>query len=225
MLNADRNQRFPLQSLAALLLKILADSNLLSVIDKLLPHLLLLAPTSGMYEVLEHDVRLELLDTLGREAVYYKRQRVRFLQDNIVAYEDKAWGDGNIFAKYKCSPGVPVDYYRDGHRYRVLISLRETKKRGDVMEFHIQRQIECGFMQEIEELQSEIDHETKELTLTVIFPQERHPKAVWRVKQNAARTTPLESNHFQRLPDGKLQIRWRTQHPKRFDAYSLRWSW
>jgi hypothetical protein len=70
----------------------------------------------GMYEVLEYASRLELQDTKGKRAVFYKRQRVRFLQDNIIAFQDKAWGDGEIFADYKCSPGVAVDRYREGHR-------------------------------------------------------------------------------------------------------------
>src|SRR5262249_13288516 len=88
----------------------------------------------GMYEVLEQQCCLEILDREGKEAVYFKRQRVRFLQNNIIAFQDQAWGDGNIFADYKCSPGVPVDRYREGYRYRILISLRQTKNRGDVEE-------------------------------------------------------------------------------------------
>src|SRR5262245_17055675 len=51
----------------------------------------------GMYEVLEYEARLELLDTNGDKAILHKRERVRFLQDNIIAYQDMAWGDGDIF--------------------------------------------------------------------------------------------------------------------------------
>jgi len=72
----------------------------------------------GIYEVLDHRVSLELLDVKGKKAVYRKCQRVRFLQDNVIAYQDLAWGDGKIFAKYKCSPGIAVDKYQDGSYYR-----------------------------------------------------------------------------------------------------------
>lgn len=38
----------------------------------------------GIYEVLDYHAQLELLDGAGRRAVLHKRQKVRFLQDNIV---------------------------------------------------------------------------------------------------------------------------------------------
>jgi hypothetical protein len=62
----------------------------------------------GMYEVLDYHTELELLDVKGKKAVFRKVQKVRFLQNNIIAYYDKAWGDGDIFVDYKCSPGVGV---------------------------------------------------------------------------------------------------------------------
>jgi hypothetical protein len=44
----------------------------------------------GMYEVLDYEIRLELADTKGEKAILYKRERVRFLQNNILAYQDQA---------------------------------------------------------------------------------------------------------------------------------------
>jgi hypothetical protein len=96
--------------------------------------------------VLEHRVTLELKDTKGKKAIYRKYQRIKFTQDNVIAYQDNAWGAGNIFADYKCSPGVAVDRYKEGHRYRILISLRETKNRGDGEVINIQRTIKDGFV-------------------------------------------------------------------------------
>ena len=52
---------------------------------------------------------------------------------------------GNPFAAYRCAPGKAVDRYREGHRWRVLISLRQTKNKGDVEEFFIEREIRDGF--------------------------------------------------------------------------------
>ena len=51
----------------------------------------------GLYEVLEYESTLELLDASGKCARFSKRQRVRYLQNNIIAYQDQAWGDGEIF--------------------------------------------------------------------------------------------------------------------------------
>jgi len=179
----------------------------------------------GMYEVLEYDSRLELKDSKGRTADYHKRQHVRFLQDNIIAYQDKAWGDGDIFADYHCSPGKAVDRYRDGHRFNILISLRETKHRGDTETFTIQRVIKEGFIGAVESFQTDIDHRTHKLTLSIVFPKSRPPQKVMVVKQNTQDTLPLDHTHSHILPDGRQQYRWQTTKPRLFDAYILKWEW
>lgn len=69
----------------------------------------------GLYEVLDFDHTLELLDIKGKKATYHKRETVRLLQDHVAAYVDQVWGRGDILANYRCSPGKPVDRYRCGH--------------------------------------------------------------------------------------------------------------
>ena len=119
---------------------------------------------NGIYEVLEYETSLELLDASSKKANYDKRQRVRFLQDN----EDQAWGDGQIFADYKCSPGIAVDRYQDGNRYRILISLRETKKYGTIEKFHIHRRIENGCTKKSEYFQPRIDQPDRNYLSSII---------------------------------------------------------
>ena len=181
--------------------------------------------SQGMYEVLDYESCLELVDAKGKKAILNKCERVRFLQDNIIAYQDKAWGDGNIFANYKCSPGVEVDRYREGHRYRVLISLRQTKNRGDVEEFRIQRTITNGFRKSWEHFQTEIDHVTHKMALSIIFPRKRTAKQVILIEQNSTRSEILSARHWMTLPDGRRQVTWRCQKPRLFEAYILRWQW
>ena len=94
---------------------------------------------SDLYEILDYESTLELCDTKGATARFQKRQRVKFLQNNIIAFEDYVWGDGDLLAEYSCSPGVVADRYREGDRWNLLISLRETKHKGDITEFHIAR--------------------------------------------------------------------------------------
>src|SRR5690606_22129364 len=85
----------------------------------------------GMYEVLEYESTLELLDQYGKRAGFKKREKVRYRQNNIIAYQDQGWSDGESLLDYKCSPGVVVDQYRPGQKTYILISLRESKQRGD----------------------------------------------------------------------------------------------
>jgi hypothetical protein len=178
-----------------------------------------------MYEVLAYEARLELKDAKGKKAIFHKRQQVRFLQDHIIAFQDQAWGDGDIFADYKCSPGVPVDRYREGHRWQVLISLRGSKNRGDVEVFHIRREIRDGFVQDTEDFQTEINHTTRHLSVSVVFPRSRSPKRVTLIEQNSGKSQVLGPPHRLTLPDGRQQVIWRTGKPRLYEAYIMRWQW
>src|SRR5688572_2503878 len=80
---------------------------------------------ADIYEILDYEASVELLDLGGEKAIFRKRQKVKFLQNNIIAFEDYAWGDGDVLAAYTCSPGVVVDKYQEGDRWNILISLRE----------------------------------------------------------------------------------------------------
>lgn len=181
--------------------------------------------SQGMYEVLEYKACLELLDSSGREAIYSKQERVRFLQDNIIAYQDQAWGDGEIFADYKCSPGIPVDRYAEGSRYRILISLRETKNNGDIEVFHIERKIRNGFTKKTEYFQNKVNHSMHKFSTSVIFPQSRLPRQVVLVEENNTRIRLLGAENFKFLPDGRQQVTWQTDKPRQHEVYSLRWTW
>ena len=99
----------------------------------------------GIYEVLEYESTLVLHDREGKKATFGKRQKVRYLQNYIIAFEDQAWGDGKILINYRCTPGTPVDRYRIDYKTFILISLREIKNKGDVDEFNIRWDIHTGY--------------------------------------------------------------------------------
>jgi len=86
----------------------------------------------GMYEVLRYETTLELLDVKGKESIFTKKEEVKFLQNNIIAFQDQAWGSGKILLDYQCSPGIPVDFYQFAHKTYILISLRSVVKKGDI---------------------------------------------------------------------------------------------
>lgn len=213
--------------LITLLLKLLF-SDKLALIDflfDLLQRLPLVKSLPGMYEVLNFKAELELKDDTGQTAVYSKTQSVRFIQDNIIAYQDTAWGDGDIFANYKCSPGVEVDRYQEGDRYNILISLRETMQRNDTATIQIERTINDGFLTETESFQVDIDHRTRALKMSVVFPQSRPPKKVTLIEQNSTKSVELSSQQHQLLPDGRHQYTWATINPKLFESFIMRWQW
>jgi hypothetical protein len=217
-------------SSASVLKSVLSLFNL-NVIDvpillwKVFHPLFVLFTAPGIYEVLEHEVTLELCDPQGREAVYRKRQKVRFQQNNVIAYQDQAWGAGEIFADYHCTPGIPVDRYREGQRYRILISLRQTKNFGDIEEIRIERTIRNGFTRSIEDLQVETSHFHQQLSINIVFPSSRPPRQMRLIEHNTARTRALSTEHLQQLPDQRYQLHWETDKPHLFERYMVQWQW
>ena len=179
----------------------------------------------GIYEVLDHDTVVGLKDPNGKVAIVDRQQEVRFLQDNVVAFADYAWGDGQIFADYRCSPGVPVDRYVNGSRHTVLISLRETKNRGDVLRFTIHRKVLRGFTHKDEWWETEVYHKTRRLKIAVIFPRKRHCERATITQRSTSKTLALGSRHFQLLTDGRQKLTWQTVRPKLHDRYILKWRW
>ena len=187
--------------------------------------LIMLGQARGIYEVLEHRTTLELLDARGEVALVDRRETVRFLQDHVEAISDQAWGDGEIFAEYRCSPGVPVDFYQDGSRHTVLISLREVKKRGDVITFQIHRKIVGGFTTPHECSETDIYQDTASLSVVVIFPRDRRCWGVTVTQRSTSVTVALGPEQFQYLEDGRQTLTWEITHPRLHDRYSLKWHW
>lgn len=191
---------------------------------RVLPYLLV-ERNRGMYEILDYETTLDLVDPKGQKAILRKRQKVRFLQDNIIAFQDYAWGDGEFFSSYACTPGQVVDRYQEGDRWNILISLHQTKSKGDVTEFNIEHTHSNAFTKAEEWLQTEIRHPTRRLRLVVFFPKQRHCKSALIQTRSTNRTQPLGEGYFTVLPDGRQVVTWETANVSSLEVFTLRWRW
>jgi len=192
---------------------------------KLVRHLWQGLADEGLYEVLEYESTLELQDEKGQKAGFQKRELVRYRQNNIIAYQDHAWGDGDILLDYCCSPGVVVDRYRPGQKTILLISLRETKGRGDVDEFNISWKLNDSFVREHELWETEILHKTKQLKVKIIFPAGRLPRRAWIEEHLRRRRRLLGPESIHSLHDGRWQLSWRSDTPRLNERYQVHWEW
>ncbi|MFC1923656.1 hypothetical protein ACFLY4_10255 [Chloroflexota bacterium] len=179
----------------------------------------------GVYETLEYESTLEIQNRKGTRATFTKRKKVRYLQDNISAYQDYGWGDGEILLNYRSSRGKAVDRYRSGYKTYILLSLREIKNRGDVDEFNIHWNIRKGFLTEDGYWATDISNRTKRLKVNVIFPKSRPPQRLSIEESNRKRTRVLEPEAKKRLPDGRWRVTWEKKKPKLYEIYVLRWDW
>jgi hypothetical protein len=180
---------------------------------------------NGIYETLDYESTLELQNRAGTKATFSKRKKIRYLQDNIIAYQDYAWGDGKILRNYRTNLGKPVDRYRSGYKTYILLSLREVKNHGDVDEFIIQWNIRRGFLTEDGYWSTNVSQLTKHIKINVIFPKSRPPSRLSLEENNSRRTQILERKAQQQLPDGRWLVSWETDKPRLYEVYVLRWIW
>ena len=179
----------------------------------------------GMYEVLDYESTLEIFDIEGKEAVFSKTEEVKFLQNNIIAFQDQAWGDGKILIDYQCSPGIPVDFYRSGHKTHILVSLRNVKQKDDQTKFNIQWKIKNGFLKSYGFWATDINHFTQKMKINIIFPKDRPPLKIMTVESNRKRSKGLPKEKLTQLPDKRWQVSWEKQNPRLHDHYILKWEW
>ena len=159
----------------------------------------------GLYEVLEYESTLELGDCEGKTATFTKRQKVRYLQDNVIAYQDQAWGDGEILLNDRCTSGTPVDRYRSGYNTYILISRREARDKGAVDELNIKWGIRQGFFRQAEQWETHVTHRTKHLKISIVFPRTRPPRHTVLIEGNRQRSHDL-AKRVQVLPDGRWRV-------------------
>lgn len=179
----------------------------------------------GIYEVLDYECTLELKDSRGDLAKVQKQEKIRYLQDYIISYQDQAWGDGELFVNYRCSPGIPVDEFRLGHKTCKLISLREFRKKDDIDEFHIQWNMRHGFLKSTGFWGTGIRNRTKKVKVNVVFPKDRPPLHASITESNLQRTRTLEKNAYHLLPDGRTMITFEHEKPRLYENYVLKWEW
>ena len=175
--------------------------------------------------MLSHHTTLELLEPRGNEAIVRRTETVRFLQNHVAAITDHAWGDGEIFAEYDCSPGKPADFFQDGSRHTVLISLREIKNRGDELTFEIRRRIVGGFREVSESWETDVYHRIRHLSVRIVFPKTRPCSRATVTQRSTSKTVALGWKHLEFLRDGRQRLVWEMRNPRLHDRYSIKWRW
>jgi hypothetical protein len=179
----------------------------------------------GLYETLDYESTLEIHDPKGLKATFSKIKKVRFLQSNIISYQDYAWGDGEILHNYRSNKGKAVDRYRSGYKTYILLSLREVKNRGDIDEFNIQWNIRRGFLTRDGYWGTDVSQPTKHLKINIVFPKSRPPLHLTLEENQRQRTRTLGSEAQKQLLDGRWMVTWETNKPKLHELYVVRWIW
>lgn len=175
------------------------------------------------YKVLSYEATLELLDAEGREAVYVRKQRLRFLEDGVTAIDDYGWGNGIAFASHYAYPGRFVDRRIEGSRLRSTVELSRPYDAGEELTFSVERLIKNGFESKSEWwLEAELYHRARRVSLTVVLPSSREVKSATLVRPGVSDAITIVPK---KLPDGRQSVTHIDRRPVQGERYTLLWNW
>ncbi len=176
-----------------------------------------------IYEVLDYEATLELTDQEGRDAIFVKKERVRFLQDGISTFEEYGWGNGIPFSAHEVHPGSFARRQLVGPRLRSTVKLPHAYRKGEELTVSVERAIKNGFISPSEcWLEAELYHPTHRLSLKIILPPERPVRSARLVRPGVpgSRALPVRG-----LPDGRQCISYADPDPSQGQRYTLVWDW
>ena len=176
--------------------------------------------STSPYTVLNYHQTLTLRDTTGTRAVFRRVQRIQFQHDSVGAILDHFWGDGVALAGYTNTAGPIAASFRDGGLRHLVIRLPRPMRRGEVLEFVVERVALEAFTEEEEWEETTIDHPIRQLSRTIVFPAGRACNAATLTcGDEAARL------HIFARPDGGTELRLHIPTAQAHTPYTVRWSW
>lgn len=116
------------------------------------------------------------------------------------------------------------DTYGAAGKQNIVISLRETKKRGDEETYVITRRMRDMFPAESEWVATEIALPTQLMAITVRFPADRPPSGAW-LRSSSDPDHKRSTLRVEGSPDGRQRIEVRVTKPKLRETYTVWWDW
>jgi hypothetical protein len=125
------------------------------------------------FETLSFESQLDILEENGA-ATFRRRQRIRFLEDNVSFFIDRVWGEGVILAGYSPGRGMSlVDSVRNEGRWALLLSFSRRFRKGDSVEIETERRIVGAFTESGGYWELAMNAPTRMLSLQVKSPRKR----------------------------------------------------
>jgi hypothetical protein len=181
-------------------------------------------PAAYPYEILRHNLVLELHDVQGQKATLRRTARIRFLRDQVHAVRDRIWGDGERSPIAAVEPGIVVDAFQEASTLHSLISLRGPKSRGDLVTLTVVHELQGWFTRANEYFEVEVDVPTSELRMEIRFPKRRIPHHVWLIAQKNGSRRQLAGSNRPVTREG-MRIVWRRSKPPVSERLRTEWDW
>jgi len=72
---------------------------------------------------------------------------------------------------------------------------------------------------------TDINHYTKNIIMSIIFPKEKPPLNIIFIESNRQKNQELPRELITQLPDKRWQVTWGKQNPRLYEHYILKWEW
>lgn len=122
------------------------------------------------YETIKFSGRLKFLDTTRSVAIFTRRQRVRFLEDNVGVMFDRVWGEGVILGRYSVQEAKLMEPIRTSNGYILPLALPGRFRKGDVFDLVTHRRIIGAFDNDSGYWDTSMTKPTELIQITVITP-------------------------------------------------------
>ena len=175
-----------------------------------------------LYEVKDYQAGLEVLDAKGKRAIYTKRERLRFLRNNVTSLYDYGWGTGEAFASHRVHPGRIVERQKIGSRHRSLVVFPQPKHAGDEMTLSVRRLWKNTLTGHNGWVEMEVYYPTRRARLSVTLPRSRPVRSARLVETRRQFSLPSRATT---ISDGRQKLQWSTTAPQVGDRYTLEWDW
>lgn len=184
-----------------------------------------IAAGEGLYEYTHAEDVWDIEDRDAHTVTLTKTRTVKYLQNEVFAIRDFAWGTGAVSgAQVIEGPGDAVhDYTRDEQEHTIILLDGIRGRRSDPDHFKFRRVFADSFPDRTESVVAEVVNATGRIAVTVRFPPDRPPTSAWLTRREAGIVE--EEPIVPRPSGGRQQVTWTTDRPRRFASYRIYWKW
>ncbi len=168
------------------------------------------------YETIKFTGRLNFLDSDRTVAVFSRRQRVRFLEDDVGVLFDRIWGEGVLVGSY-LAPGLKMmEPIRTPSGYALPLGLPRLFRKGETFEIVSHRRIVGAFSEKSGYWDTSMSKPTELIQITVVTPPGmtiNNPEILAPPRGDMDLTRNANS------------LKFRVTRPAISGPYRLRWAW
>lgn len=175
-------------------------------------------------KVLNHEVKIDILDPTGSNALHSRKTKFLALKDRVTTFTDHMSADGELLNP-RVTPGLIEEIRKEGGDLFVKTTFGKVLKKGDIVDKEITATLKNSFTNNPEYWSVRIILPTKEFKLVVIFPKDRVYNNYCGYQRITSHEKVADIQPVEAILEGRPALVWTVKNPKLKDVYKLVWNW